>query len=85
MYKIFKVTYNDGGWFTSGPPHFFYIAKSEEDVIANSKIYQKYLEYKNKRGGDIWIWEASGLEDEFFFENIKEFDIEINVKKKNNN
>ena len=43
MYKIFKVTYNDGSWHSGDLPHFYYIAKSEEEVIDNSKEYQDYL------------------------------------------
>lgn len=55
MYKIFRCTYNDGGWHSGDLAHFFYIAKSEEEVIANSKKYKQFLEWKECRGGDIWI------------------------------
>jgi len=88
MYKIFKVTYNDGGWHSSELPHFFYIAESEEDIIANSKEYKDFLECQKTRGGDIWISEVSeaigthGLVYAFYFENLQDFDIEISVKKK---
>lgn len=88
MYKIFNVTYNDGGWHSGDLPHFFYIAKSKDDVIANSKKYQDYLERQKMSGGDIWINEISevigthGLVYDFHFENLQDFDIEISVKKK---
>ncbi len=82
MYKIFEVTYNDGGWHSGDLPHFFYIAKSKEDVIANSKKYQDYLERQNNWGGDIWLHEVSGLVHNFYFENLEDFDIEITVHKK---
>lgn len=88
MYKIFEVTYNDGSWHSGDLPHFYYIAESKENVIANSKKYQEYLERQKTYGGDIWISEISeaigthGLVYEFYFENLKDFDIEISVKKK---
>ena len=89
MYKIFEVTYNDGGWHSGDLPHFYYIAKSKEDVIVNSKNYQEYLDWQADRGGDIWISEISeavgvhGLTYDFYFENLKDFDVEISVRKKN--
>lgn len=84
MYKIFEVTYNDGNWHSGGLPHFFYIAKSEEEVIANSKEYKEYLELNELRDncGIIWIHETSGLEPSCYFENLKDFDIEVTVRKK---
>lgn len=82
MYKIFEVIYNDGSWSGGDLPHFFYIAKSKEDVVANSKKYKDYLDMQNNYGGDIWIHEVSGLVDNFYFENLKDFYIEISVQKK---
>lgn len=82
MYKIFEVTYNDGGWHSGDLPHFFYIAKSKEDVVANSKKYQDYLERQTNWGGDIWIHEVSGLAHSFYFENLQDFDVEITVREK---
>ena len=88
MYKIFEVTYSDGGWHSGGLPHFFYVAESEEDIVANSKKYQDFLDRKNNRGGDIWISEVtevagvSGLVYGSYFENYKDFNIEITIKKK---
>lgn len=83
MYKIFEVTYNDGGWHSGDLPHFFYIAKSKEEVIDNSKKYKDYLDRQSNCGGDIWLHEVSGLVHNFYFENLEDFDIEISVKKKN--
>lgn len=82
MYKIFKITYNDGGWHSGDLPHFFYIAESEDDVISNSKKYQEYLERQQTRGGDIWLHEVSGLVPNYDFENLDAFDISISLKKK---
>ena len=89
MYKIFEITYNDGGWHSGDLPHFFYIAKSKENVITNSKKYQDYLKRQKTYGGDILVSEISeaiGTHDlvyDFYFENLQDFDIEISVKKKN--
>lgn len=85
MYKIFEVTYNDGDWHSGDLPHFFYIAKSKEDVVANSKKYKEYLDRQNNWGGDIWLHEVSGLVHNFYFENLEDFDIEISVKRKIDN
>ena len=82
MYKIFKVTYNDGGWHSGDLPHFFYIAKNKEEVIDNSKQYKKFLEARECRGGYIWISEVSGLAHDFEFENLKDFNITVSVKAK---
>lgn len=91
MYKIFRVTYNDGGWHSGDLPNFYYIAKSEEEVIANSKKYQEYLDWQMSIGGDVWIREVSravgsggvvGLTYSFYFENLEGFDIEMSVRKK---
>ena len=84
MYKIFEVTYNHGGWHSGPLPHFLYIAKSEEELISNSKKYQQFLEWKELNDGrsDVWIREVSGLEYDSYFENLKEFDVTVSVKKK---
>ena len=82
MYKIFKITYNDGGWHSGVLPHFFYIARNKEDVIDNSREYKRFLESKECWGGDIWISEVSGLAHDFEFENLKDFDITVSVKEK---
>ena len=82
MYKIFRVTYNDGGWHSGDLPHFFYIARSKEEVVASSRKYKQFLEWKECSGGDIWISEVSGLAHDFEFENLKDFDITVSVKAK---
>lgn len=78
MYKIFEVTHNDGGWHSGSLPHFFYIAKSKEEVIANSRRYKEWA----KRPGDVWIHEVSGLVSKYYFENLSEFDISVSVRQK---
>lgn len=82
MYKIFEVTYNDGGWHSGDLQHFFYIAKSKEEVVNNSKKYRDFLEIQKCRGGDIWINEVSDLIPSYHFENLDDFDIEITVRNK---
>lgn len=82
MYKIFKVIYNDGGWHSGDLPHFFYIAKSKEEVIANSEKYKDYLERKECFGGDIWVGEVSSSHLNYDFENLKDFNIIIAAKNK---
>lgn len=86
MYKIFKITYNDGDW--GGLLHFYYIAKNEKDVIDNSKQYQEYIKRQKNREGDIWITEITNVIDiaelfnEIKFENYKAFDIQITIREK---
>ena len=85
MNKIFKITYNDGGWHTGGLPYFFYIAKNKEEVITNSKQYQNFSEMCKFSKGDIWIDEVNLAEDTSFkiaFENLTDFNIEISIKEK---
>ena len=79
-FKIFEVTYNDGGIHSTVMPHFFYIARCKEDVIAHSQKYRMYLEWKAQRGGNIWIHEVSGLSSGIQFENLSDFDISISAK-----
>ena len=83
MYKIFKITYNDGGWHSGDLPHAYYIAKNEEEVIANSKQYAKFLEYKERSRGDIWIHEVNGPESTYDWENLKDFEMSITIKERN--
>lgn len=82
MYKIFEVTYNDGGWHYGDLPSFLYIAMSKEEVIANSKKYQEFLKRQAERGGSVWIREATGLASDLSFENLSEFDVSVSVRKK---
>lgn len=85
MYKIFRITYNDGGWHSGALPYFFYIAKNEEDVIAYSRRYQDFIRRQKLYGGDIWVYEASELVDSYDFENLADFNIEITLRKKIDN
>ena len=38
MYKIFEITYNDGGRHSGPLLHFFYIAKSKDQVQFNTRV-----------------------------------------------
>ena len=81
-YKIFKVTYNDGGWHSGELPHFYYIAKSEEDVIVNSKKYAEFLQRQENFGGSLWISEFNGVQSTFEWENLDDFDVTITASAK---
>lgn len=76
-YKIFKVTYNDGGWHSGDLPHFFYIAHNEEEVKTNSKRYADFKERQNYSDGDIWIHEVKGVDFPSEWENLKDFNVSI--------
>ena len=81
-YKIFKITYNDGGWHSGDLPHFYYIAHNEDEVRTNSK---KYTEFKNRReafGGDIWLYEVNGVEFPSEWENLKDFNVVVQATSK---
>ena len=82
-YKIFKITYNDGGW-RGDFPHFYYIAKSEKEVKANSKTYKEFLEKQNLHGGDIWFYEFNGINRPLAWENLQDFEISLTPKEKKN-
>ena len=75
-YKIFKITYNDGGWHYGPLPSAFFIAKSKEEVIEKSKAYKEF----EKDSGDIWITEFCNTFDYKNIENIDNFIIEIKPK-----
>ena len=81
-YKIFKVTYNDGGWHSGELPYFYYIAHDEEEVRANSKKYLEFEERQEAFGGNIWLYEVSGLGYQHDWENLKDFNITIQVAKR---
>ena len=83
-YKIFKISYNSGGWHCGDFPHFYYIAKSEEEVKANSQMYKEFLERQNLHGGDIWAYEFDGINCLAAWENLKDFEISLTVKEKQN-
>lgn len=83
-YKIFKVTYNDGGWHSGELPYFYYIAYDEEEVRANSKKYLEFKERQDAFGGDIWLDEVNGLGYTHDWENLKDFNVIIQVALKEN-
>lgn len=76
-YKIFRITYNDGGWHSGDLPHFFYIAHNEEEVKANSKNYAEFKERQDSFGGDILMHEVKGVEFPSEWENLKDFNVSI--------
>ena len=89
MFKLFRCTYNDGGWHSGDLPHFYYVAKSKEEVIANSKKYQEFLERRDCRGGDVWISELTGVygtHPTLIYtcesENLGDFDITLTIKER---
>ena len=81
-WKVFKITYNDGGWHSGDLPHFYYIAENEEEVISNSKKYKRFLEYKEQRGGSVWISEFNGIRSSYEWENLENFEVSLSIKKK---
>ena len=81
-YKIFKVVYNDGGWHTGELPHFYYIAKSEEELVINSVRYAEFIERKKLKGGDIWIFDFNGIDYPAEWENLKDFETCFLVKER---
>jgi hypothetical protein len=52
--KIWTVTFNDGGWYSSGGrPSFMVVAESKEDAI--KKVLEENPYYKT--GYDVWVTE----------------------------
>ena len=82
MPKIFKITYNNGGWYSGGLPYFLYIAENEDEIANHSKKYQEYLELQRRCGGHIGIREVSGFEANSNFENIDQFDLTVSIRRK---
>lgn len=72
-YKIFKITYNDGGWHSWTLPTAFFIARSKEEVMEKSEAYKEF----EKKPGDVWITEFCNTSDYEDIENIDDFVIEI--------
>ena len=79
-WKIFKVTYNDGGWHCGELPHFYYIARNEEELKANSKKYAEFVERKERSHGDIWIHDFDGIDYPVEWENLNDFEVCLSVK-----
>lgn len=83
MYKIYQIMYNDGDWYTNGPPTLYHIAKSEQEVIDNSKFYKLCLDKKERRGGDTWIGPIDPVEILLRdIENLDDYNITITIEKK---
>lgn len=51
--KIWKVTFNDGGWHSGSLPSFMIISESKKDAI--SKVLEENSIYK--KGYDVWATE----------------------------
>lgn len=78
-YKIFRITYNDGGWHSGDLPHFYYIARNKEEIRINSKRYADFKERQNYSNGDIWISEVEGVVFPSEYENLNDFNVSITV------
>ena len=53
MLKIYKVTFNDGGWYTGDMPNFYTIAETNLGAIENVLI--EHPRFRN--GYDHWATE----------------------------
>ena len=82
MYKMFVIIYNSG-CYSSNVPHTYYIAQNKEEVIANSKRYKEFTRHVELFGGEISITEVN-FEEEYDFENLKDFNINFTRKENNN-
>ena len=52
--KIYNVTFNDGGWYSSGArPSFQVVAENKQEAI--DKVLEENPSYK--RGYDVWASE----------------------------
>jgi hypothetical protein len=52
--KIYDVTFNDGGWYSSGGrPNFRVVAENKQNAI--DKVLEDHPSYKN--GYDVWASE----------------------------
>ena len=87
-YKIFKVSYNDGECRSGDLPHFFYIARNENEVATKSQKYKEFLERSAAREevfgypARIYIYEVLTIIPEHYVENLNDFDISITIKEK---
>lgn len=77
MYKLYKITYNDGKWHSGDLPSSYYVAQSIEEVKANSKSYAEFEERSRRHGGNIWVTEATTMHK---FENLQSFELHIKTK-----
>jgi len=53
MMKIYKITFNDGGWHSGSLPSITIVAKSSDD--AKEKALSENPRYK--QGYDVWVSE----------------------------
>jgi hypothetical protein len=51
--KIWKVSFNDGGWYSSDRPSFMVVADSTKEAI--EKVLAENPQYK--KGWDVWCVE----------------------------
>lgn len=85
--KLFKITYNDGGWYSGSLPHFYHLAENEEEVI-ECKRYKEYKERAEFKGATLWITEITelvgrnGILSDFEFDNLDDYKINITVERK---
>ena len=85
--KLFKINYNDGRWYSGSLPHFYHLAKSEEEVIECER-YKEYKKRADYEDGTLWITEITelvglnGILSEFEFDNLDDYEISINICKR---
>lgn len=77
MYKLYKITYNDGGWHSGDLPTSYYVAQSVEEVKANSKSYANFESKAKRLGGCVWVTDATAMHK---FENLQAFELHIKNK-----
>lgn len=77
--KLYRIVYNDGGWYSGGTPDSFFIANSENEVKEKSKAYKQFKEMQISCGGDLYIYEITNL---FHIGVENGSDFEFNIKKR---
>lgn len=77
MYKLYKITYNDGKWHSGDLPSNYYVAQNIEEVKANSKSYAEFEERAKQCGGDVWVTDATATHK---FENLQAFELHAKNK-----
>jgi len=77
MMKIYKVTFNDGGWHSGHLPSFMAVANSKEEAIEN--VLKDHSSYSS--GYDKWATEfkLDGYVNEVYDE--KTYNRDKNIKK----
>lgn len=79
--KLYRIVYNDGGWYTGGPPDSLFIANNENEVKEKSRVYHDFKEMKESVGGDLYIFEVTDLRH-IGIENGSNFEFCIKEKEK---